>query len=100
MQFSATVFTATVLPPVFGPVITIPFIPSPMENCSGTQVSLSISGCLASRSRIRLSRRIFGSVPPQDMESFPLEKIKSSFSIIPIFCSIASASSAAMALNP
>ena len=46
---------------------------------------------------IRLSRRIFGSVPPQDMESFPLEKIKSSFSIILMFCSIASLCSAARA---
>ena len=74
-QFRATVFIATVLPPVFGPVITMPFVPFPSSNCSGTHRSFSISGCLASFKRIRLSVFICGVTASSSMLSFPLEKI-------------------------
>ena len=87
-QLRATVLMATVLPPVLGPVITTPSTPSPMENCKGTQTFLSISGCLAFRRQMRLSATIFGSLPSYCSESFPLEKIKSSFSIIRMFVSM------------
>ena len=37
--------SATVLPPVFGPVMTTPFIPSPIQKSSGTAFSRESSGC-------------------------------------------------------
>ncbi len=42
-----TVFNVTVLPPVFGPVITKVLKLFPREISIGTTLSLSIRGCLA-----------------------------------------------------
>ena len=42
-----TVFSVTVLPPVFGPVITSVVKSSPIHRLDGTTFSGSISGCRA-----------------------------------------------------
>ena len=81
MQFSMTVFMATVFPPVFGPVITMPRVSTPISNCRGILIFLSINGCLADINAIFRSVFKEGSTPSKSMLSFPLEKIKSSFSI-------------------
>ena len=87
IQFNATVLIVTVLPPVLGPVITTPSKLFPISNCSGTHSDGAIRGCRPSSIRIYRCVLIFGSTPSYSKLSFPFEKIKSSFSIILIFCS-------------
>ena len=98
-QHNAAVLMDTVFPPVLGPVMTTPRIPSPISKSRGTQISFSIRGCLALQRRIFRCVLIFGSTPSISMLSFPLEKIKSSFSIIRIFSCITGAPSAAIAVK-
>ena len=81
IQNSPTVFIATVLPPVFGPVITTPFPRSPSSKLKGTASSRRISGCLPFLIRMFRSVLICGSFASIAALSFPLAKIKSSFSI-------------------
>ena len=88
MAFKATVLMATVFPPVLGPVMMTPRMASPISRDRGTQIVLSMRGCLPSFITSRRPVLILGSVPPYSRLSFPLEKIKSSFSIIFMFCSI------------
>ncbi len=99
IQFIATVLIATVFPPVFGPVITIPVTLPPISNCNGTHIALSIKGCLADFNFIRLSVFIIGFIPYCSILSFPFAKAKSNFSIIVIFCFIISAISATIAVK-
>lgn len=58
-----TVFSATVLPPVLGPVIIIALYSPPREMSTGTTLPLSISGCLAFFSSITPSSEISGIDP-------------------------------------
>ena len=97
MQFNITVLIETVLPPVLGPVMTIPRVLPPISNCRGTAVVLSIRGCLASLSRIRRSILMSGSTASMSTLSLPFEKIKSSFSIILRFSSSAGIAAITMA---
>ena len=99
MQLSMTVLIATVLPPVLGPVIMTPLACLPISNCRGMLRALSISGCLASFRKMRRSVLMAGSTASMSMLSFPLEKIKSSFSIRRIFSFISKMASATIAVS-
>ena len=75
---SPTVFRVTVLPPVFGPVITRVVNSSPSQMLDGTTFSGSISGCRP-RMMFRYPRSlIFGLTQTSRRLSSPLAKMKSS----------------------
>ena len=59
-----TVFIETVLPPVFGPVITSVSKSVPSLISTGTTLFLSMSGCRAARSSISPSELSSGTVAP------------------------------------
>ncbi len=98
-QLSMTVLIATVFPPVLGPVMMIPLACLPMLNCRGMLSALSISGCLASFKTMYRPVLIAGSTASISMLNFPLEKMKSSFSIRRMFSRISGTDSATIAVS-